>query len=260
VKKLIETKNKDLRASITYAQRLQKAIRADKIILKRAYLNSFILNKPCEIISGDFFWFHKKGNKLIIACIDCTGHGVPGAFMSIIGMDIMNTLLKTRKLEFPSSILEAMDRELEKGLHQNDSTSVKDGMDVSICVIDPDKQKILFAGANHPVIIVSAGVANIYKGSRFGIGKYINISEKIFETQEIPYHKGDQLFMFSDGFCDQFGGLSNKKLGLKSFANMLLEVSKQPAQNRKEDLNNRLYAWQGYNEQIDDITVLGVEL
>lgn len=259
-KNIIEQKNKDLTDSIVYAQRLQKALYPNIEILKRQHKHSFILNKPCTIVSGDFCWFHQKQNKLIIACVDCTGHGVPGAFMSIIGIEILNHIVIDKGILNPTEILELMDSELEKVLPQKKQEIVKDGMDISLCVIDRENKKIQFAGANHPAVIVSAKTANLHKANRYGLGKYIISVRKHFVTQQIAYKQGDMLYLFTDGFRDQFGGPRNKKIGLNQFITILEQVSPLAAEQQKEELIQQFTTWQGNKEQVDDVMVVGIGL
>ncbi|HRB54172.1 MAG TPA: PAS domain S-box protein, partial [Bacteroidia bacterium] len=259
-KQIIETKNKDLTDSIIYAQRLQKALYPNIEILKSEFKHSFILNKPCTIVSGDFCWFHKTQHQTIIACVDCTGHGVPGAFMSIIGIEMLNRIVIDRAVTSPSQILELVDQELEKVLPRKKMEVVKDGMDVSICVIDRQNQKIHFAGAHHPAVVVSKKKAQLYKGNRYGLGKYILLVQKQFETQEINYQQGDMLYLFTDGVSDQFGGVRNKKLGLNQFVTMLEQVSTLAAEQQKEELIQQFTTWQGDKDQVDDVMIVGIGL
>ena len=259
-KEIIENKNKDLTDSIIYAQRLQKALYPNIEILKSEFKHSFIINKPCTIVSGDFCWFHKTQNQLIIACVDCTGHGVPGAFMSIIGIEMLSRIVIDRAITNPSQILELVDQELEKVLPRKKMEVVKDGMDVSICVIDRPNKKIRFAGAHHPAVIVSKKKAQLYKGNRYGLGKYILLVQKHFETQEINYQQGDMLYLFTDGVSDQFGGARNKKLGLNQFVTMLEQVSPLAAEQQKEELIQQFTTWQGDKDQVDDVMIVGLGL
>lgn len=255
----LEQKNQDITSSIVYAEKLQNAMLPSQRVIERSFKESFAINMPKDIVSGDFYWFHKTRQKVMIACADCTGHGVPGAFMSMMGVELLNRVVVEQEWKFPSLVLELLDEGII-GAFKQGNVAISDGMDLSFCVIDKAEGKIQFGGAMHSIVLVSDGEINIYKGSRFGLGGYMDSGLKRFETTEIDYKEGDMLYMFSDGFSDQFGGPENRKLMGKKMQAWLLEVSGMPANKQQEELVKRHERWRGDNEQVDDILLLGIRL
>lgn len=259
-KKIIEDKNKDLTDSIIYAQRLQKALYPDIKQLRRLFNSSFILNRPQNMVGGDFCWFYRTRKKIFLAVADCTGHGVPGAFMSIIGIQLLNQIVIDRTWKYPTLILELLDDGIYNTLTTKKNEIIRDGMEIAFCVIDTETRKIQYAGAMLPLVIVRNKQATIHKANRYGLGKYMEMEKKRFETHEIDYLPGDMLYLFSDGFRDQFGGEKNKKLGLNPLITILEEVSTLAAEQQKEELNHRFEQWKGKQDQVDDVMVVGIGL
>lgn len=258
-RKLVE-KNKDITDSIMYAQRLQKALLPENNLFKRHFKKSFIINKPQDIVGGDFYWMYSSGSKLIVACVDCTGHGVPGAFMSIIGIELLNKIVGSQNWKHPSLILELMDAEINDAIGLSKKDGVKDGMDMSLCLIDKADKKIMFAGAMSSVVVASAGKIEKYRGSRFGLGGYMESSKKQFETIEIPYNEGDMLYMFSDGYQDQFGGERGKKFKPSQLLGIFEKVHKMTDEEQKDILVSTFDSWKGEGKQTDDVLVMGLGL
>ncbi len=260
----LEEKNKDVTDSILYAKRLQKASFPNENGLKQTFSKFFVLNQQKNIVGGDFYWMHQEGDLTTVVCADCTGHGVPGAFMTIIGINILDKMAGTGVLSNPTEALKEVDRQLIStigGDSVNRHDRIDDGMDLSYCVIDRSKKKILYAGAMNPIILVSGGEAKTFKGSRFSLGAYLDNDAKSFETHEIDYTEGDMLYLFSDGYIDQFGGNQRRrKFNRNRLTKMLPEIANLPDEEQLATLQNTLSEWQGDEPQTDDILVMGLQL
>ena len=255
----LEQKNRDITASITYALRLQKAILPDSKVLFSYFPDSFIINLPQSIVSGDFYWFKKLNNRFLISCADSTGHGVPGAFMSIVGAQLLNRAVE-QDWKVPSNILELIDEGLKETLGRNDEVNIADGMDIAFCIIDPLKKKIDFAGAMSSIILDSSGKSQVYQGSRFALGQYIQMEHKHFETQVIKYNSGDMLYLYSDGLKDQFGGEYDKKFRFDRQVKLFEKIYQLPAHEQKIAIIETFEEWKGDLDQVDDVMVIGVRL
>lgn len=252
--------NQEIHDSISYAYRIQQSVLPSLNGLQEIAPNSFILFKPKDIVSGDFYWYHQKDNKLFIAAVDCTGHGVPGAMMSIIGLNLFKDIIVKRGIEDPGTILKTIDYELDNTLnHDQTSTKTKDGMDVSLIVVDTENTTLQFAGAFRPLLVVSGESRVEYKGSRYPIG-FFDLENKVFETQYIEVKKGDRLYLYSDGYNDQFGGERNKKLTRSRFYQFLETSELMDMEEQGSYLDYSIQNWKQNEPQTDDILVIGVEL
>lgn len=259
--KIIADKNKDITDSINYAKRIQEAILPHESAGWMSQENSFIFFKPRDIVSGDFYWFHEKENKIIIVAADCTGHGVPGAFMSMIGTTLLNKVVNDRGETQPAEILKLMDVNILDALKQKgDSSSNRDGMDMAICTIDREKQKLIYSGASRPLYLVRNSTLLEFKSSIFSIGGYLEGKTKIFEEEQIEYQTNDMIYLFSDGYADQFGGERGKKFMSKNLRQLFTEIAALPLEEQKQKVNDALLNWMGKNRQVDDILVIGVKL
>lgn len=257
---LLENKNKDITDSILYAKRLQRASFPSEKGLKRTFNKFFVLNQQKNIVGGDFYWMHQEGDLTTVVCADCTGHGVPGAFMTIIGINILDKMVGTGLLANPSEALHEIDRQLIASIGGDRSDRIDDGMDLSYCVIDRANKTIQYAGAMNPIILVSDGKAETFKGSRFSLGAYLDKNEKAFETQKISYHEGDMLYLFSDGYVDQFGGTGRKKFTRNRLTQLFADIASLPDEEQLATLRTTLEEWQGEFPQTDDILVMGLQL
>jgi serine phosphatase RsbU (regulator of sigma subunit) len=258
-KEEIEEQKKHIMDSIFYARRIQNAILPSFSLIDQYLKNYFILYLPKDIVSGDFYWMHETDGQIMVAAVDCTGHGVPGAFMSIVGFNQLNYAVNVKKARSASAILNELNHGVITTLNENKSDdSIKDGMDMALCVFDFESKKVEFAGANNPVILIRDDTVIKYKGDRFPIGAFDGKSPQKFANNEIALQDGDWIYLSSDGYADQFGGPDNKKFMCKKFEQLLLEISKQPADIQKDILNRRLIEWKGDNEQVDDILVIGI--
>jgi PAS domain S-box-containing protein len=258
--KELEQKNTDILQSIGYAKRIQDAVIQDPLLLKNYFSDSFVLYKPRDVVSGDFYWYYKKGNKVFVAAIDCTGHGVPGAILSVIANGLIRDAVLKSGLETPGEILHFIDTELDKVLSKEDgSLAMADGMDVSLTVFDPEKKEVSFAGAFRPLVRVSSKGLEEFKGSRYPIGAYDAVGKK-FENISIPWQSGDRFYLYSDGYADQFGGEREKKLSRKGFFELILSAQSMDMDEQKAFLEYSLNNWKQNGEQTDDILVIGLEV
>ncbi len=258
--RLMQT-NKDLTDSIVYAKQIQRAVLPDIGIMQSYFRSSFVLYKPRDIVSGDFYWFSHIRGVLIFAAADCTGHGVPGAFMSMIGNEFLHQIVNNSNIDAPHQALEKLDKMIIRALHQSEEgvASTKDGMDIALCAVHLDSMMCQFAGAFNPLYIVRNGELLIYEPTKESIGGSSD-HEKGFFSHEFQLEHGDSLYVFSDGYTDQFGGPKNKKFTRKRFKQLLLEVNHLSMDEQHERLNDTLKSWQGDQKQVDDILVIGVKI
>ena len=252
-------------SSINYAQKIQSAILPPEEEIKKHLPNAFIYFRPKDIVSGDFYWFASIEGKYFIATIDCTGHGVPGAFMSLIAHSKLNRVVNELGYRDPGEILNKVHLEIMESLNQNGgSHATQDGMDVSFCVIDPYAMDIHYAGARNPIVLVQENQLKEIKPDHLSIGGTF-FSEKHqsnggFSTKRLPYKPGDMLYLFTDGYIDQFGGDQNKKLNKTGFHSLLNRLSQNGFDHSKDHLDDEFATWKGKNEQIDDILIIGIKL
>ncbi|HCQ29538.1 MAG TPA: hypothetical protein DIU39_04570 [Flavobacteriales bacterium] len=209
------------------------------------------------MVSGDFYWFERYGNKSYLAAVDCTGHGVPGAFMSIIGYNILNYALSSTKGGSPAQILDMLNKGVSNTLHKTSNTETKDGMDVALITIHHDTNILEYAGAYNPLYIVRNHEVLKINADKFPIGSYHENPNLHYSNHQIELQKGDSVYIFSDGYADQFGGPKGKKLMYKRFRDILLEISDLSADEQQKRLLDYLLDWKGSLEQVDDILVMG---
>ena len=250
-------KNKDITDSIRYAKRIQFAMLNPDLPFKEA----FILFKPKDIVSGDFFWLLEYKGLEYFAAVDCTGHGVPGAFMSIIGHNSLDKIVKEYGVTEPGEILSQLNREVTMTLHQQIEKSqidaVKDGMDLSLTCYDPKKNTLQYAGAYNPLILIRNSEIIEIKGDKFAIGRSDENLEKKFTNHELEIQKGDTIYLFSDGYADQFGGEKGKKFMIKPLKNLLVAIQEKSIDEQKDMLDHTIETWKGEYEQVDDILIMG---
>lgn len=257
---IIARKNHEITDSINYAERIQRSILPPLLEVATALPESFILFKPKDIVSGDFYWFFESHDKILIAVADCTGHGVPGAFMSAIGSEKLNEAVM--QSDDVSTILQSVNIGMKKVLHQSgDGNSTSDGMDIAICAFNKDMTKVAYAGANRPIWVIRNGTSIIEetKATKAAIGGY-TIDEQEFVKHEINLQKNDTVYLFSDGFADQFGIENNKKLKTKSFKKEILVNQFKSMEDQKRHLDSFIENWKGTIEQTDDILVVGIRV
>ena len=257
---LIEEKNKDILDSIYYAKRLQDAILPSMDQLSSILNNFFILYKPKDIISGDFYWCTVKSGKIILVSADCTGHGVPGAILSVFGHNALNQSIENEHIIDPAQLLLSIDAKINRALKQDKINGINDGMDAAICTLDPDTLLLHYAGANNPLYIISDGQLKEIKGAKFSVG---NAGEEMLVppvTNSIQLKHGDSFYIFSDGFVSQFGGLNQKKIKSSGLKKLLLKNYHLSMPEQQQKLEQFFYDWKGSNEQIDDLLIIGVKV
>ena len=261
-KEIIEETNKHLTDSIRYAKRIQDATLPDYRLVE-SYLNeAFVLFKPKDIVSGDFYWLERVGNKVLFAVVDCTGHGVPGAFLSLIGHNSLNQIVNELGIIKPADILNNLNKILHNTLKSGvtEDHTIRDGMDLTICCLDVDSNKLEFAGANNPIYLIKNSELTEIKGDKVAIGADLGKQSYAYTNHEIQLDEGDTIYLFSDGYADQFGGPRGKKLKYKAFKEILVDIHQQKMEDQHKILNDRIMAWQGDLEQIDDVCILGVKV
>ncbi|MGQ1785882.1 MULTISPECIES: two-component regulator propeller domain-containing protein [unclassified Saccharicrinis] len=256
----IERKNMDITASINYAKRIQSSILPPVNDLKNAFSESFIFFAPRDIVSGDFYWFTKNKDTFLLCCADCTGHGVPGAFMSMIGTTLLNDIYKTEKVHSPADILEKLDTNIRVLLQKENSENAKDGMDISVIEIDMNSNKVRIASAKRPVFVYINNELSIYNGTRRSIGDDVLALNSKFLNYEYNCSKGDSVYVFSDGYTDQFGGPRGKKIMKVGVKNLLEEIREKPMAKQGSLIKDYFENWKGDLDQIDDVLFMGIKL
>ncbi len=263
----IENKNEELEIlykqvtdSIHYAKRIQEAILPPSAVIDQILPNSFVLFKPKDIVSGDFYWIEKKNGLTYFAAVDCTGHGVPGAFMSLVGHNILKDIISNTDVIKPSEILDKLREGVINTLHvSNSGTQSKDGMDITLCCINFDTLELQFAAAYNPLCIVRDGELIIHNANKFPIGAFIGEKEN-FDNNTIQLQKNDQVYIYSDGYADQFGGPKGKKFMVGNFRKLLVQLAKKPITEQMGVLKTTLDNWQGDLEQVDDVLIIGLKV
>ncbi|PKP20670.1 MAG: hypothetical protein CVU05_08565 [Bacteroidetes bacterium HGW-Bacteroidetes-21] len=259
-KEELTVKNKNITDSINYAKRIQEAMLPSEFLLRKLLPQSFILYKPKDIVSGDFYWISEHDGRIYVAAVDCTGHGVPGAFMSIIGYDLLRSIIKEQKISKPSEILNLLDLGISETFSKNvNQTSVKDGMDISMIVIDRNHHIIEYAGAFNPLLIIRDNKIIEINGNRFSIGRTDDNDQK-YDNHVFQYKSGDMAYIFTDGYADQFGGPLGKKMKQRRFRHLILTISGLALNKQREFLDENIANWKGELEQVDDILIIGVML
>jgi len=256
-KDIIEEKNKNITDSIIYAKRIQDAT-LPALDLVRSYLDKcFVLFRPKDIVSGDFYWVEKVDNTILFAVVDCTGHGVPGAFLSLIGYNALNQIVNELKILDPGMVLDALNLKVQQSLQNNlERNKVKDGMDMSICSLDMDTNILRFAGASNPMYLLRDGAIEVLAADKMAIGQQFE-GKFHFETKVVQLKQGDTIYLFSDGYADQFGGPKGKKFKYSRFKELLLEIHNKKMDQQHDILCQTMDLWQGSLEQLDDLCVFG---
>jgi PAS domain S-box-containing protein len=258
---IIEQKNHDINASILYARRIQDSILPPEEMLREQMGELFVFYKPKDILSGDFYWAEKRGNHLFVAVVDSTGHGVPGALLSLMGQNLLNQAVHERHLVRPAAVLDYLNAGIQHTLNQYKVVGeLRDGMDISLCVFEMDTMKMQFAGAINPMYIIRDGMLIQSKGNRFSIGSYFDNKMRPFTNQDTELQDGDVIYLFTDGFPDQFGGKEDRKFSHRRFQEMLMTVHRESMSVQKGKLEEQLNVWMGDNQQTDDICVIGIRV
>ncbi len=262
INQVIEEKNREITDSINYAKLIQESLLASKDMLDKNLDSYFILYKPKDIVSGDFYWASETKNGFLIACVDCTGHGVPGAFMSLIGKENLDKAVA--KTSNPGEILSELNRGVKRSLNQNENTKSRDGMDAAILRIEKEANgnaKVNFAGANRPLYLLKKDLAGIeeIKATKNAVGGFTDTNQ-VFIEHKINVSKGDTLIITTDGYADQFGSDNNKKLTTKRFKDLLNSLKEDSTKEQKNKLEDFFVKWKGKQEQLDDLLVIGIRI
>lgn len=259
-KNVIEKKNQEMIDSINYASTIQSATLPTNEQWSQLLPDSFVLFKPKDIVSGDFYWLAQSGDDIFFSAVDCTGHGVPGALMSIVGYNGLNQAIGEQKLSEPASILKHLSSSVNDSLRKTEHDNyVKDGMDIALCKLNFKELTLEFASAFNPLLIVRNGEEILTKGDRIAIGS-LDTDEQPFQNHHIKLQKGDCIYIYSDGYADQFGGEHGKKMKTTVMRQKLVEFSSLPMAEQQVALEKHLTEWQGSHPQVDDICVIGVRV
>lgn len=258
---LIAEQQGEMVGDLTYSKRIQKSILPNQRAISRIIPDYFILNLPRNIVSGDFYWVGRHGAKDVISVADCTGHGISGALMTMAGMAFLNDIMaRTDKVLQANEVLFELRKMVMNLLKQTGELGeASDGMDISLTMLNKERSKIWFAGANNPLYLIRKGELQVFKGDRMPIGIHLNF-ERPFTLHELDIEKGDIVYLFSDGFADQFGGPRDKKFRYKQFKDLLLDVHDKPFEEQKKIVLKVFDDWKGDNMQIDDVLVLGYRI
>ena len=260
-KEELETHKKEITDSINYAKRIQESILPPDSYWKNCLPDSFIFYRPKDIVSGDFYWIEQKNEVVCFAAVDCTGHGVPGALMSVVGFNLLTQAVNEMNLTVPSEILKHLDHGVTKTLRQSeDGKGVKDGMDLSLCSLNLKTNELQYAGAYNSLYYVANGVLQEVKSDKFPIG--VNIDGKVdnYTNHSIQLKKGDCVYLFSDGYADQFGGPRGKKFKYNQLKELLHKNYLHSIVEQKEELAKAFDSWKGELEQVDDVVIIGVRV
>jgi serine phosphatase RsbU (regulator of sigma subunit) len=257
---VINEKNANITSSIKYASHIQNAVLPPIDLIDKLLPDNFILSKPKDIVSGDFYWLTEKDNKIVFTVADCTGHGVSGAFMSLLGITLLNEIVNIQGITRSDAIITKLRERLILSLQQSrKDIPTSDGIDISLCVLDQQQKRIQYTGGMNNLIYIHDGKLEVVRGDRSSVCVVYNNSDR-FTMREIEYKKGDVFYLFSDGYQDQFGGDNDKKYFVHRFYVELLEIHRKPMLMQKEILEKNLKEWMKDNVQTDDITVMGLRL
>ncbi|MFI5203384.1 MAG: PP2C family protein-serine/threonine phosphatase [Flavobacteriales bacterium] len=255
----MQEKNKEIMDSINYAQRIQQALLPDEQEFRLHFPESFVLFKPKDVVSGDYFWITEKNGYIFYATADCTGHGVPGGFMSMLGSSFLNELVNEKEIMQPADILNALRERVMSALRQTGSVGEnKDGMDIVLCRINKNKTELAYAAANNGFYLVRNGEMHEYKPDKMPIGYYTEM--KPFNQHVVTLMKGDQVYTFTDGYADQFGGPKGKKFKYLALNKLILESSTKTMSEQWEVLSSSYEEWKGAFEQTDDVCLIGIKV
>ena len=254
----IHQQNRKIAESIQYAKRIQGAILPNPRLIHRTLPDSFILYRPRDVVSGDFPWFAHLKNDIFMAAVDCTGHGVPGALLSVVGYFLLNDIVRSRRITDPGKILDLLDEGVSITLRPDEDAGTKDGMDISLCKINIEEREVTYAGAHRPLYVVEDGALREIKGNRFPIGGGIFKNQTNFTSNKIKLKKGDSIYFCSDGYCDQFGGPNGRKFGTRQLRAIISKVHAMPMNEALAVFESEWEAWKGNQKQTDDVLLIGV--
>lgn len=255
----IKRQQEDIHSSLLYARRIQNVLIPSREEMKKVLPKSFVLFKPRDIVSGDFYWLTELDGRVILAVVDCTGHGVPGAFMSILGHNLLHEIIDVQGIHDPGQILNYMHHGVRRVLHQ-DQNDIRDGMDMAICVVDEKSKTLQYAGAKSPMVLIKDGVMLHIKADRLPVGGEQLEADRVYQVHSFEYENYCSAYFFSDGFQDQFGGPENKKFMIHRLKELLGSLHKKPLNEQQEKLEQALENWKGRQPQVDDILLVGLKM
>jgi serine phosphatase RsbU (regulator of sigma subunit) len=258
--KKLEIAYSEIRDSINYAKRIQESILPPDEVIEETFAESFIFYRPKDVVCGDFYWFGKTDKEFVIAAVDCTGHGVPGALMTVIGNSLLNQIVSFSGVTKPSDILYQLDKKLHDTLKQHGGDVASDGMDLAVCRYELGSNSISFAGAKRPFYLMRDHKLQEIKGSKAPIGRYLKDYQKEFEEHTITLQKNDTIYLFSDGLQDQFGGPDGKKYMISRFRELLQKIQSLSMSKQKEYIEKEMSAWQNNYQQTDDMLLIGIRI
>lgn len=254
-----KNRTRNIEDSLKYAQRIQTAMFTTPRELKRLFPDSFIYQKPKDIVSGDFYWARQVNEKVLFSVADCTGHGVPGAFMSLIGLEFFRQIVVEKEILRPAAILEEMNHYFDIVFANMEELALKDGMDLGFCAYDYKKRTLEYAGAFNPLYLIRNNEIIEIKGDRIIVGPDYGLRRGPFSNNSIQLEENDVLYMFSDGYADQFGGPEGKKFKYRRFRHLLMSIHHLPMEEQQRKLEENIKEWMGAkNDQIDDQMVIGI--
>ncbi|PWJ39251.1 DAHL domain-containing protein [Sediminitomix flava] len=257
----IQHKSQRITESINYAKKIQKAVLPKRQEIETLFPDNFIMYQPKDIVSGDFYWFHQTAEHTVVACVDCSGHGVPGAFMSVIGKSLLEKIVVDHQILIPDRILYCLDIELKRVLKQEESSN-KEGMDLSICVLNKNTLELQYAGAYNPLIYIQNNKLHEFKADRFSIGYFDRRKEKkkVFHTHSLTITEDTCFYMFSDGFKDQFGGEESQKFTRRRLQELLYNHHQLSMKEQSQIFKQKFMEWKGIEKQTDDVMLIGFRI
>ena len=260
-KEELAQKNLDITESIKYARRIQSSVLPDTTRLSKVFSDAFVFFQPRDIVSGDFFWFDWiDKDRFVVVCSDSTGHGVPGAFMSMIGTALLQDIITVKKITRPSQVLHELDRQIFSTLNQNQEVEASnDGMDIVVCDFNLATRQLVFSSAMRPVILVIDGEQHYVRGNRSSVGGE-SVTEKFYDDQEYHLREGDMVYLFTDGYCDQFGGHGGKKMKVSRLRTLIEDISPLPMREQHDQVKEFFFEWMGDNSQVDDVLFMGLRV
>lgn len=260
-KEELAQKNQDITESIKYAKRIQSSVLPDTARLSTVFREAFVFFQPRDIVSGDFYWFDWiDKDRFVLVCSDSTGHGVPGAFMSMIGTALLQDIITVKKITRPSQVLHELDRQIFSTLNQNQELEASnDGMDIVVCEFNLRTRQLVFSSAMRPVILVIDGEQHYVRGNRSSVGGE-SATEKFYDDQEYHLREGDSVYLFTDGYCDQFGGHGAKKMKISRLRTLISDINSLPMEQQNNQIKEFFVEWKGENEQVDDVLFMGLRV
>jgi len=259
-KEELSIKNKNITDSINYAKKIQEALLPPYSYFSKMLPESFVFHRPKDIVSGDFYWVNEKQDKVFVTAVDCTGHGVPGAFMSLIGFEILDKIINDQGIEQPAEILNILSKAIEVTFSkEEEDITLRDGMDIAFCVIDRKESMLQYAGAFNPLYLFRDNTLTEIRGDRMSVGILEGNRPSSFTNHVIPLEKEDVIYIFSDGYADQFGGPQGKKFMYRRFRHLLLTIHPLKMKDQKAFLEESIEGWMGNLDQVDDILIIGIK-